>query len=496
MTNSNSRPPGSPGASTEPSRKPLAGSRLLAWLAPITALGVFLLPTLWFGFPRGHDWLLELTRIAEYRHALAEGQLPPFWAPNVYGGQGAPVFVFYSPLFLAVASAATTLLAPFLTNPVPAAATVTIWGFALAGVLSMVDLFRSLGAGGAGARVGALLLVLHPYFLTDALLRNANAEFAALCLLPQPLAGVVCIATGGRGGTERLSLGLAAVILAHNLTALVAAPTVALLGVVLLWDGERRDQVRFVLATASGLLLSAWLWLPALGYRHLIRQTELTKGHLDFHGNFTPVFGWSGFSSVGYLPLLTLFAGFVWMLVARPKGLSGRVAWTLAGASAMFLFLQTPVSTQVWEALPFLPLFQFPWRFQGPLALSAAVLAGLAWSRIARDWKPSRILLVEWSLLLLLVLNAWPHLSNVRPLPDEARQELASRLTPEGIRNHGLKVTVGNEYLPAERLDPASLPYGPDREPALRTIGVLLAAGTALFALLRWLRRARRLEES
>ena len=430
-----------------------------------------LLPTLLYGFPRGHDWLLALTRIAEYGHAVGDGQLPPYWTPNVYGGHGAPMFLFYSPLFLMVASAGAAVLGSVASGGV-----VAIWTFAVAGLLAVGDFLRSFDSEASedsGGRVGAMLLLLHPYLVTDALLRNADAEFAALCLLPLPLAGVLRLASGRRGGATRLALGLALVVLAHNLMALVAAATVAVLGVVLLWDAERRVQLRFLLATTTGLLLSSWLWLPALGYRPLIRSDELVRGRLDFHQNFAPIFGWGSYSSVGILPAVALFAGLAWLLKTRPGGPAGRTSWTLAAASGVFLCLQSPLSTPIWETLPLLPLFQFPWRFQGPLAICVAALAGLAWSRASAGWPKKHRRAAEWLLLALLILNAGTHLSNVRPLPDDARARLATMLTPENIRSQGLKVTVGNEYLPAEGVAPASLPFGPDRVPPLRTAGTV-----------------------
>lgn len=468
-----------------PRRRP--GFALFVWLAPLTALGIALLPTLLLGFPRGHDWPLELTRIAEYRNALAGGQLPPHWAPNVYGGQGSPVFLFYSPLFLLVASAASWIAQPFVASPLTAGASIALWIFAASGFLALVDLLRGLAPQEpAGARVAAILFVLHPYLLTDALLRNANAEFAALCLLPLPLAGVVRLAAGraedgAAGGFWRLALGLALVVTAHNLTALVAAAAVAVLGAVLLWDGPRRTQLRFLAACSTGLLLSAWLWLPALGYRHLVRQSELVRGRLDFHNNFGPLVGWGSFSAVGLLPPLALAASLVWLVRRRPTGIAGRVAWTAAAASGVFVFLQLPASIRVWESVPWLPLFQFPWRFQGPLALCIAVLAGLAWARGVRRWPAGRARVAEWLLLLLVVLNAWTHLSNVRPLPPEARGQVARWTEPAAVRD-GLRVTVTHEYLPAEGVRADSLPYGPDRAPPLRRLGLTLSLLTALGA--------------
>jgi hypothetical protein len=235
-----------------------------------------------------------------------------------------------------------------------------------------------------------------------------------------------------------------------------------------------------------GLLLSAWLWIPALGYRHLLRMDELTRNGLDFHGNFGPIFGWGNYFAVGYLPALALAGGLVWLIARRPRAHTGRIAWTLAAASVLCLLLQLPMSVPIWERAPFLPLFQFPWRFQGPLTLFTAVLAGLAWADLSRSWRPWRRWTIEWLLLALLVLNAWPHLSNVRPLPDDPRGSLASMLTPEGIRSHGLKVTVGNEYLPAGGMNSIDLPRGPETVPTLRRDALALSLATGL-AVLAWM---------
>ena len=47
------------------------------------AVVISITPLLLSGFGMGHDWIFELVRIAEFRHAVEGGQLPPFWAPKV-----------------------------------------------------------------------------------------------------------------------------------------------------------------------------------------------------------------------------------------------------------------------------------------------------------------------------------------------------------------------------------------------------------------------------
>ncbi len=74
----------------------------------------------------------------------------------------------------------------------------------------------------SAARMAAGVLLLCPYFLADRYVRNANAEYTALCLLPVVLYGALRMREKACQGVLYYSLGLAAVILAHNLTGLAA----------------------------------------------------------------------------------------------------------------------------------------------------------------------------------------------------------------------------------------------------------------------------------
>ena len=65
-----------------------------------------------------------------------------------------------------------------------------------------------ISTGKPAARVAAYLFVLHPYLIGDKLLRNSNAELAALCVAPLALLGVLRLAGGKRGGALLLSAGL------------------------------------------------------------------------------------------------------------------------------------------------------------------------------------------------------------------------------------------------------------------------------------------------
>jgi hypothetical protein len=423
------------------------GSRACLDLLPWLAVAVACAPLL-EGFPRGHDWIFELLRAAEYRAALAAGQLPPWWAENLYGGYGSPIFLFYAPLH----AAGTALLSlPFGSVPLAATALLVLLTALSAGTMRL--LLRGVVSDPAAARVGTVFWVLHPYLLGDKLLRNANAEFTALALAPLPLAGVALIRERPRAGLALLTGGLALTTVAHNLTALVTM-ALAILGALVVHAGsaDRRTWLRIVLALALGLGLAAFFWLPAVSLTHWVRIDELVRGRFDFHRNFPPLgqaLGYGSFFSTGVLTPLALAGALLALLRRAACGArDARLHGACLAAAAGFLFLLTPASTLVWESVPLLPLFQFPWRMLGPLALVSALAVALGFAVLAADASPRRRLGLESLLFAACVANALPALLRAQPLAPEQSATLAEHLAPRSIRAGFVSATVADEYLP------------------------------------------------
>jgi len=418
--------------------------RALPWLACLA--GVW--PLLRDGFPAGHDWLYELVRVSEYRAALAAGQWPPFWSENLYAGYGSPVFLYYAPLFSAAATLAAEA-AGSVTRGTTAVLIATsllsiplMRGF-LAALLEHVGLRDP-----AAARLGTVFFALHPYLLGDKLVRNADAEFLGLCLTPLALHGVVIAAREPRRGFALVSGGLALVVLAHNLTALVAVAFVLALGLLL--HGVRARGAWFAIGggVAAALALTAFFWLPALALQHLIRPEELLIGKFDFRRQFPPpqkLFWYERFFATGLLTPALLGAAAV-AAVRFPA--QRRLLVSLLGAALALLFLETSPSRFLWEGIPGLPLFQFPWRMMGPLALVASALAALV-AALALAGRPERLRAgAELAFAALALANAIPILRQYEPLNLESAHHLEALLHPDVIRNSGESVTAADEYLP------------------------------------------------
>jgi hypothetical protein len=417
---------------------------VLPWLA--AALACVLLVA--WGFPMGHDWSFELLRVSEYRSALLAGQWPPFWAGNLYGGYGSPVFLYYAPLFSALAASLSWLAGALSRGSTWALIAITLASVPIAhGFLAA--LLESAGLRDrAAARIGTVFFVTQPYLLGDKWVRNADAEFLGLCLLPLALTGVALAARAPRRAFACVSAGIAAVVLAHNLTALVAAAFALGLTVLLYGRGTRGTWGVVLGGLAAGLLLSLFFWLPALALTGLVRPEELLRGKFDFHRQFQgleAVFGYGRFFSAGLFTPAVL-AGALAAAFAFPA--QRRLLLGLAGLGTGLVALTNALTQAIWELVPGLPLFQFPWRMLGPLALVASALAAVLTALGLRGRAPRLRGLAELLVTVLLVANALPIALQYRALPAELAPRLAALADPGAVRQSFESVTVLDEYLP------------------------------------------------
>lgn len=423
----------------------------------------------------GHDSTVYPPRLVEMGRALADGHLPPIWAPDLGNGYGQPLFEFAPPL-LYIAALFLRALGLGLANSLQLALAV----LNLAGAIAVYRLGRRASVSREAALASATAWLFAPYLALDLFVRGAMAEAAGVALAPLALLGV--LAATDRPSPVSIALGglaVSLVILSHNVVSFLLLPVLA---AVVLASGAARDRpLRRVLAGAAALGtalgLTAYLWLPAARESSYVKMDLLREGLLQWTEHIvSPLqllwspwgFGLSvpgpgdGMSfAIGPLHLLIGAAGFA---VARRSRLPVRRAEAIvyAIAAAAGALLATTWSYPVWRRIETLQYFQHPWRALFLPGLFLPLLGAFAFDRAGRY--PRRVALA------LLVLANLSHTAVKQYLTfDDEFYE------PDSIARKGINTTTREEYEP--RWVAARPPYserklsGPIeiREQSLRT---------------------------
>ena len=383
----------------------------LGILAALALCGLALWPFLSRpGLPADTDAELHIFRTVELYELIRGGAVYPRWAPDFYFGYGYPIFNYYAPLVYYVAVAFMFLLG---VGAAVAVKLVFVTGILLAG-LGMYCFVRRLWGPPAGL-LAAALYVYAPYVqFIDPLARGVLAESFSLALFPWTLWAFARLGASRRSrnslSVRGLNLVLAAVslgalICSHNLMALVFTAVLLVWQLWLAlwaWRDAPRDgrtvrglvQKLIPAATAAllGLGLAAFFWLPVFLERNAVQLGNVisTGGHFDFHNHFLQLgelIGTTVLNDLGAVAARYMFnAGLLQWVTALAAGASVLLLWRrlpgrvrvpvgfFAVAALGLIFLVLPVSSPVWERVPFLPFLQFPWRLLGPLAACLAIL--------------------------------------------------------------------------------------------------------------------------
>jgi hypothetical protein len=492
----------------EPHGRPIGSrpSRAAGTVAvPLLVLALLLLPALWplLGdrFTCGYDNSFHLWRAVEVHNLLRQGVLYPRWAADMAHGYGFPLFNFVSPL-----SAFAAAGLRFAGLPWVRAVNGT---FALGMFLSGLTMFLFVRDrfGDRAGLVSAVAYVYAPFQAYDAFNRGGMSQAFAWWLPPLLLWSLDRWHSrrGGIGALLLASGSMAALILTHNVFAFLFAPLIV--GLLLLprdghqtaslraaWPG-RRELARGLLPVVLGLGLTTFFWLPGLAERDWV-QTQRLLGVwvFDYRNNFlqlkhllalprrtdpTLVNDWPP-RSLGLVPAaLALLPLGGWRRFSLSQ--RGLLLLFLAGM-LLFALMTLPLSRPLWDHLPLLPYVQFPWRFLGPAAFCAAVLAGAAVPALGATGRRATPVAAVVIVLLFLANQGWFFPDHCAPPGDTS---VAGMIRWEGMTDT-LGATAGGEYLPTwvqQVPDPASLLVEYERGgPVRRLDEEALPAGASVVA--------------
>jgi hypothetical protein len=343
----------------------------------------------------GHRSEFHALRVILVGDLWQSGQIIPGWVPELAGGLGYPLFIYYGWLSYALAAELHVLgLSPAAAVNVMTIAA-ALWQAAGAWVLG-----RELG-GRAGGWIAWALFAFAPYQLVNLFVRANFPEFVAGSFAPWALWAMLrAVKARDRWSLPLGAVLLAAIVVSHNISGLSLGTTITAAGLLAartLPAGLRKIGAQRALLTAvTGVLLCAGFWLPIVVGRHEVNLAQDFQGYLSYQQHFLyphqlVATGWGyGISVPGpkdTMPLQLGVAQVAAIVVAAPLALalaghrSGRRRMRLAGfalAAAVLAFLTTTWSAPVWAVVTPLAALQFPWRLHLPGTLMVAATGALA----------------------------------------------------------------------------------------------------------------------
>jgi len=421
----------------------MSGKFARAYLLLLACTLVATYPLLQAGFSRGDDFMWEIVRVAEYAHSLKAGGFPVRWADNLEGGYGYPIYNFFPPLFMFIAS--TFVIAGGLS--VLSSIKITLFLLTLASGVGMYW-FAKEHFGNKGGLLAASLYILFPYHFIDIFFRNAFSEFTALAIVPFVFYGLAKLlreTPPNPVAMIALAVSGALFILSHNLSVLMYVPLLFFYALLAVAPTRQWGKLRaLIVPLAIAFALTAFYTLPLIFERQFVQLWVMAAGKFNVLNNLLPL---SELISLLFVPLSW------WTLALASFGITlnyqGRIAQPTFAILCLFiawlfmlLFLVTPASKAVWGSVEWLKWFQFPWRLLSPAAFIICFLSGTIVYLPSENIK--RMLMVGF--VLLAVVTFFPLLTMVNrgvsvSIPDEA-------LEPAQIRKQWLSATVLSEYIP------------------------------------------------
>ncbi|QQG41079.1 MAG: hypothetical protein HYV37_02015 [Candidatus Levyibacteriota bacterium] len=322
----------------------------------------------------------QVARVFEMGKVLQTGVFPARWVPDLGYGYGYPIFNYYAPLAYYVGGIITLIGVDALI----ATKIMIGLGVLLAGIF-MYFLVRELW-GELGGIIAALFYIYAPYHALQIYVRGAVGELWSYAFIPLVFYGLYKIYTEKKWKWVIVgSIGYTGVILSHNLTAIMLTPfllIVILFYCFIFYKNRQLYAIRYSLyAVLLGLLLSAFYWIPAVFEMQYTNVQSQIGGGADFRDHFVCLnqlwdspWGFGGSTKgcidglsfkIGKLHLITVIMSlfvvlsFIWR---RRYIRLGIILFSLVGFFAS-VFLMLEISKSIWETVPLIAFFQYPWRF-------------------------------------------------------------------------------------------------------------------------------------
>lgn len=382
---------------------PIIISVLFGVIAGFSLLHEGLIPT--------HDGEYHVVRFFIFNEAFNDGNLYPRWAAHLNNGFGVPLFTFVYPL--------PNYIAVFLH--VFGIGFIDSFRIEMFVAILVGSTFFYLWAkefwGRLGGIVSSIFYTFSPYHFVDIYIRGSIGEVWALAFFPAFLwTYTVFVKSNKKVFLVLSSLFLALIILSHNILALMFFLFSLSYAVILIY--KKKNNRGLILNTLYllllGLGLSAIFWLPAIYETKYVTGLQI----FDIAAHFPQLYqllipSWgSGFSGgelqnelsfqIGIANIIAVLISLIVVLL-RVKNKDNKSFYILffLGWFVFIFFLMLDVSKSIWQTIPFMKYFQFPWRLLSLEILFASFLAGSLFS-VKINW---RIRIIFAALFIFLALS-------------------------------------------------------------------------------------------
>lgn len=342
------------------------------------------------GFFPMHD-NTQVARVFEMGKMLKDGVFPVRWVPDLGYGYGYPIFNFYAPLAYYVGG--IFILLGF--DALVATKLMMALGVILAGIF-MYFLVREF-FGELGGVISGLFYLYAPYHAVDIYVRGDVAEFWAYAFIPLVFLGIY------KKNIIIGSIGFAGLILSHNLTAMMTMPFLLIATLINLFISFKNKQSLIInpssLILISGLAVSAFYWVPALLELKSTNVFSQIGGGADFRDHFVCLnqlwsspWGFGG-STKGCIDGMSFALGKLHVSVSaialalaiftiRNKNFNSYKYYIFLSFAGFVLavFFTLDLSKPIWQTIPTMAFFQYPWRFLIMTSFFSSFLSGaLIW---------------------------------------------------------------------------------------------------------------------
>jgi 6-pyruvoyl-tetrahydropterin synthase related domain len=387
---------------TEDNWRTRSSRRLRHWLPFLLLILLGILaaqPLLSLQFFHSDDGLDHLLRLFALDDTIRQGVVYPRWLFDLAYGYGYPLFDFYPPLAAHIAETLHLLGLGFV-DAIKGTDLISIVVALTGAYILAVELFRDAKDAQTAGILTAVAYVFFPYFLIDIYTRSAIAEALAAALLPWL---VWSLRRGLREPSISSAISTAVfaalLLLAHSLTLFIAVPVLiayALFEVLALPATTRRAvAARITLSALLGVGLGAFYWLPFVTELNLVKMgkgigliAEVFSDHFLALSALIQSSLLYQYSDAPFaLGLTSVVVGILAIAVsvfASQKLIERRIVLFFGAVSILATAAMIEPLRDMWLALPFVTMVQYPWRVSVLIGLGLSMVIGALPIALAR----------------------------------------------------------------------------------------------------------------